>query len=231
VESPPFLLSLSRKRDGTPHGHLPLLNRLHTDELEDRYGPISVLVLRHDERSREAHLTDALGVSRTFAVTLFPYDGPPESLREIDADVRAGSPIGKTFREHGYELRNNVLGFEIVELPPSLRAAFHDQHSYAQARLSEMLCRHGRNLPLFYGTVFEIYHPDFRCPEAHRGDGLQEAVTLASLASQGVSLEEAWHCIGSGSSDDERWLRARQAAQSQILLMKERVRGILKATR
>ena len=49
--------------------HFPLVERLHTDILEEKYGPISTKLIRHDNKIREAHLVDFKGISRTYAIT------------------------------------------------------------------------------------------------------------------------------------------------------------------
>ena len=221
------------KRGDSPYEDFPLINRLHSDMLEDTYGPISTRVLRHDAKVRESHLIDPAGVSRTYAITLFPDEGLSEPLRGIDAEIRAGSSIGKTFRRHGYEVRKNVLEALIVELPLWLREAFADQRTHAQARLSELLCRNELSPPLLYGTAIEVYHPDFRCAETNHLERLQEAPTWASLITEGLSSEEIWQRLGSESKacsrDDERYLRARLLAEPQVFALKERMQDILES--
>jgi hypothetical protein len=208
-----------------------LTKRLHTDMLEEKYGRISTRVLRHDARVRESHLLDAAGISRTYAITLFPDDGLSEPLRKSDAEIRAGSPIGKTFRRHGYDLRKNVLAFLIVELPLWLREAFADRRAHAKALLSEFLCRNEVSPPLLYGTTLEVYHPDFRPSEMNHAERLGEGPTWASLITEGLSLEEIWQLMESESKayarDDERYLRARRIADRQISVLKGRMRDIL----
>ncbi len=66
--------------------HFPLVQRLHTDVLEERYGPVTADVLQHDNRVRQVHLRDKTGVSRTFAITLFPDAGISDSLKKIDGN-------------------------------------------------------------------------------------------------------------------------------------------------
>ena len=44
--------------------HFPLVDRLHTDVLEEKYGPISSKILIHNDKIRKAHLVDKKGISR-----------------------------------------------------------------------------------------------------------------------------------------------------------------------
>ena len=58
--------------------HFPLVDRLHTDVLEERYGPISSRVLVHNDKIRRAHLIDQKGISRTYAITFLSNKWPKE---------------------------------------------------------------------------------------------------------------------------------------------------------
>jgi len=148
--------------------HIPVVDRLHTDVLEERFGPITVRVLRHDDDVREAHLVDGRGVSRTFAITLFPREGHSRDIAEVDRAIRAGAPMGKTFVEYNYLIHKNILDIRTVRIPPWLRLAFCDQHGSTNACLIEFLVCRARERPQIYGLLAEIYHPDFRPDEQHR---------------------------------------------------------------
>lgn len=78
--------------------HFPTSNKLHTDVLEERYGPIIANVLRHDdikniergkERIREARLIDKENVLRTYALTFLTYDKNNKEISEIDQEIRS----------------------------------------------------------------------------------------------------------------------------------------------
>lgn len=51
--------------------HFNLVDKLHTDVLEDKYGPITARIIKHTSKIREAHLIDKKNISRTFAITFF----------------------------------------------------------------------------------------------------------------------------------------------------------------
>ncbi|MFH1802380.1 MAG: hypothetical protein ABH864_02915 [archaeon] len=70
--------------------HFPLVDRLHTDVLEEKYGPIHSKVLVHDEKVRLSHLVDKKGISRTFAITFFqgPFD---KNIKRINEEIKKGN--------------------------------------------------------------------------------------------------------------------------------------------
>jgi hypothetical protein len=176
--------------------HFPIKRLLHTDILEQKYGSIKAKVLKHDSRVREAHLVDGKGISRTYALTFFPKRGVPSSLRVIDTAIRGGKPIGKTFREYGYEVRKNVIDVIVLPVPNWLQREFQMPQGLAKARLSEFVAKRNGESPLVYGTVLEVYNPDFRVGEINEADLKQINAPLESLKKQGVDGNELWRIIG-----------------------------------
>jgi hypothetical protein len=213
--------------------YFPRVGRLHTDVLEERFGLITPRVLRHDDEIREAHLVDTGGVCRTFAVTLFPRGGHSESLAEVDREIRTGGSIGKTFRARGYSICKNILKVFIVGLPEWLRRAFCAVSGFAKARMAEFLARRGQGLIQVYGTVIEIYHPDFRPAEISPFDRLQESPTVdALLAHRVMSAEDGWDYLADGSRCDrwdERYLGAMRASRREIQSYKKKLSEVLDA--
>lgn len=208
-----------------------LVNRLHTDFLEEKYGLIDVEVLQHDNKLRIAHLRDQTGISRTFAVTVFPQNGCTDSLAKIDQQIRCGAAIGKAFRQQGYEIRKNVLEVFITRIPAQLQIAFDVCTDRAKARISEFLARHGEGPVELYGTVIEIYHPDFRPPQINAVDRLQEGLTVSSLAHTGLSRDEIWNGIGSNcqnSYENPHYRSIRQMSCQEVCLIKGQLSTLLK---
>jgi len=96
--------------------HFPLVDRLHTDVLEEKYGKINSKILVHNERLRLAHLVDSKGISRTFAITLL-LDDWTDDIKKINSEIKKGEPIGKAFRKHEYAIRKNVLEVYKIKIP------------------------------------------------------------------------------------------------------------------
>lgn len=203
--------------------------RLHTDQLQEAYGPVSVRLLRHDNEVREAHLVDRQGISRTFAVTFLAPQFPKE-LARIDAEIRDGAPIGKTFLSYGYEVRKNVLKALVVDLPAWLRTEFAHPSRSTKVFLSEFLARADARPPELYGTVVEVYSPDFRSPVITETDRLQESPTFTSLMAAGVSPEEIWQRLGDDPAcnrADPRYLAAGRNCRQDIISMTKRLAALL----
>ena len=162
--------------------------RLTTDDLEERYGPISVRVLRHDNKVRECHLVDRLGISRTFAVTFFGSDSRSSELTIIDQEIKFGNPIGKTLRKHKYSICKNVFEVLIIEIPDWLKIAFRDKRSYAKGKMSEILI-HRENASIeVYGIIAEIYCPDFEPTESIEVEHIQEMPCSLLISNKEIIL-------------------------------------------
>ena len=194
--------------------HFPVKDKLHTDILEDRYGRIHAEVLRHDnvreakkgqERIREARLVDERNILRTYALTFLTYDKANEELVTIDDEIRQGGLIGKTFRDHGFVIKKNVVDVFIAEVPEWMRADFQTETNKAKARLTEFYAKKGEETPVIYGTVLEIYSPDFKNPD----DGINEVdinqinPLTGALQSVGVPIDEIWERLDRAAEVNE----------------------------
>lgn len=213
--------------------HFPLVNRLHTDVLEEKYGPIHAHVLRHDDRIREAHLEDQGGISRTYALTFFPERMHPE-LRPIDQKIRKGEAIGKAFRKEGYAVRKNVVAVFGLKLPGWLKKAFRVKTPYAKARLSEFYAKHHAGKPRLYGKVLEVYTPDFRPPRLNAVDYAQVNAPTETLRKQGFDEDDIWRRLG----DDNYWgdvrnrhHAAKRAARPAVAALRRQVEEYLNRPR
>lgn len=176
--------------------HFPLVDRLHTDVLEEKYGPIHAEVLRHDDEVREALLRDQSEIARTYALTFFSAQSRGSEIQEIDRIIKEGGAIGKTFREFGYAIRKNVIDVYLLETTPWLKEQFKVKEGQSKARLSEFLASKEGGVPVVYGTVMEAYTPDFRPPEINDIDLAQVSAPIAVLEQMGVSREDIWSRIG-----------------------------------
>jgi len=176
--------------------HFNLTKKLHTDVLEEKYGPVHSEVVRHDDEVREAHLIDAQGISRTYAITFFTFDRSNEELCTIDDEIRQGGLIGKVFRDHGYEIRKNVIEVFLIDLPDAIKSKMKTDSAQAKVRLAEFYAKKLGETPIIYGVVSEIYSPDFRPAEINEVDKQQENPTTIALDAAGISKEEIWERLG-----------------------------------
>jgi len=91
------------------------MTELHTDS----YTAPSVEVLRHTARNRVALLRDN-GQTRSVAITLFPR-WPSVELAAVNEVIRRNALMGKTFRDHGFAVRQNRLWLSAFGLPSRLK--------------------------------------------------------------------------------------------------------------
>lgn len=224
--------------------HFPVKEKLHTDILEQKYGPIHANVFRHDnvremrrgaERIREARLVDRNGISRTYALTFLTYDRGNEEIAKIDDEIRQGGLIGKTFREHGYVIKKNVIDVFIIPISPWMKNDFQVEVDEAKARLTEFYAKKGKATPVIYGTVLEIYSPDFKDP----ADGINEVDAnqvnplTSALQSAGVPADEIWERLDRAAEANEwgdlkdRYEQAQKLSQPVVELLHKKIKRYL----
>ncbi len=191
--------------------HFNLTKKLHTDVLESKYGKIHSEVFRHDNFMREAFLSDENGVARTYALTIFQYDRNNEEIKAIDDAIKNGGLIGKVFRDFGFEVRKNVTGVFVIENPQWLRDKFSDKNEKSKSRLSEFYAKKETGEPIIYGTVLEVYSPDFRSADINEVDISQVHPTTAALEQAGYTKSEIYYFLAEGNdfdTSDERYKKA-----------------------
>lgn len=202
--------------------HFPIKDRLHTDVLEEKYGPVHADVLYHDDQFREARLVDEKGISRTHTLTFFEYDRSNAEISKINDEIQAGGLIGKVFREHGYTIKKNVIDVFMMPLTSKMKGDFQTDNDEAKARISEFYAKKGGEDPVIYGKVLEIYSPDFRDPK----DGLNDIdmaqvnPTVTFLMEDGLASNYIWSKLDNVTSADRNIFKdhAEAKEKSQILV-------------
>lgn len=183
--------------------HFPTEKKLHTDMLESKYGPIHSEILKHNELLREAHLKDKKNISRTYALTFFSFDKNNNEIKEIDNQIKDGGMIGATFRKYGYTVRKNVIDVFIFNIPNWLKHDFQVKDNVAKTRLSEFYAKKDNGAPFIYGTVFEVYSPDFREPSINEIDIAQINPVTKKFENESVSIEKIWTKLGQAAEINE----------------------------
>jgi len=221
-------------------GHFPVKDKLHTDILEQKYGPIHAEVLRHDnvkemkkgaERIREARLVDEENILRTYALTFLTYDKENSEIANIDNEIREGGLIGQTFRNYGYTIKKNVIDVFIMPIPSKMKDDFKVETNEAKARLTEFYAKKTGSTPTIYGTVLEIYSPDFKNPD----DGINEVdinqvnPLTGALQSVGVPIDEIWERLDRAGENNEwddvkeRYEQANELSQPVVQSLHEKI--------
>jgi hypothetical protein len=208
-----------------------IIKKLHTDVLEEKYGSIHSEVLRHDKNIREVHMLDKGNISRTYALTFINFDRNNKTLAEIDEKIKNGGLIGKVFRDYGYEIRKNVVSVFTTPLPKFLLQKMATESEKAKVRLSEFYAKKEGEEPIIYGTVSEIYSPDFRPAEVNDADIAQENPLTEAMESVGLTKEDIWNRLGNNnnfSDVGEQFEQAKQVAMSKEQALKDKVEDYLK---
>jgi hypothetical protein len=206
--------------------HFPLVDRLHTDVLEAKYGPISARLIKHTTKIRMAHLVDTKNISRTFAMTFLTKSKWNRDIRKINRRIMAGEAIGKAFRKFGYSIRKNVLDVYIIDLPEWLQKEFALKVPAAKARISEFYAKREDTEPIIYGEVVEIYSPDFRSPAINEVDKSQISALSKELEKEGFTSNEIWDVITSGndwSGSIKQFRKARASSLAEIEALKQKI--------
>ena len=169
-----------------------LRTKLHIEVLRERYGNIDVHVLRYDDQKREVLLMDEHRIARTYALTLKKDDWKQnKEIAAVNDAIKKGMGIGIAFKKAGFEIQKNVLDVYITKLPARLQQAFRTKSKTAKTRITEFIVRKD-NLIYNYGTVIEIYSPDFRKPRITEADKSQINIPVSALRFLGFSKEEIW---------------------------------------
>jgi len=207
-----------------------LIDRLHTDVLEEKYGKVHAEILRHDDQIREIHICDQEGISRTYALTFLTFDSKDEEVTKINEEIKNGELIGQAFKKYGYSIRKNVVTVYTLNLPEWLKNEFRVVDDKAKARLSEFYAKKEGKEPFIYGVVTEIYSPDFRPAEVNDIDVQQDNPTTNALEKVGFTKENIWDRLGSGNEwldEKDKFAKAQELASTEELNLEDRVRRFL----
>jgi hypothetical protein len=206
------------KKNQITQGYI-VTGRLHSEVLEDTYGPISVQVLSDDTITREVLLKDRLSIARTYAMTIRNGEWARNNeMQAVNKDIQAGEAIGKAFKSHGFSICKNIIDVYVVNLPEWMKTAFSHTSETAKARISEFLVK--RNDLIFnYGLITEIYSPDFRKPVKNDQDSVQINLPSTILYDMGLTKQQVWKYI------EDRGMRNGQASihSSFLTSIKEKV--------
>ena len=178
----------------TTSGYI-VTGRLHTEVLEEVYGPVSVQVLRDDNLTREILLTDQQNIARTYALTIknAEWEGNKE-IQSVNEEIRAGAAIGKAFKVNGFSICKNIIDVHLVHLPEWLQQAFAHSSKIAKARVTEFLVKKDQ-LIFNYGLITEVYSPDFRDAMINAQDAAQINLPSAALYDMGLTKQQVWNYV------------------------------------
>lgn len=137
---------------------------LHTDLLERQYGPVHIVVRKHDDVLRIVDICDGNNVCRTHAVTwLTQIAYSADSVfAETAAEIKEGASLGKTFRIYGFSIEKKLIIQGCLPIPIWLKNVFQVVGSQSNYRIYEFIAVDKDGTKYSYGVVCEIDTPDFQ---------------------------------------------------------------------
>ena len=205
-------------------------NKLHTEALAEKFGPITVNVLRHSSRVRETLLVDSKGVARTYALTILQNKDWTKEVGRINELVREGSALGQEFRKNNFDTRKNIIDVYTINLPRWLQKEFNTKHLRAKARLSEFLVKKKNSRPVLYGIVVEIYTPYFQSPKISTFEIKEINATLNAFKQKDIPEKEIWSRLEEDRSWDDvydKFVMAKALSLPEIIKYKKKIENHL----
>ncbi|MEZ4180282.1 MAG: hypothetical protein R3B41_02040 [Candidatus Doudnabacteria bacterium] len=150
-------------------------------------------------------------------------------VNEINSEIQKSVPIGKAFRDHGFKIRKNVIDVFLVKISPQLKTAFRTNSDFAKSRLSEFYAKKENIEPIIYGTVVEIYSPDFREPVINDTDVAQINPSTSAFNNIGISINEIWERLGKDNDWDdisEIFNQAKHDSLSSVEFFKKKIKNL-----
>jgi hypothetical protein len=96
-------------------------SKLHTDFLREKFGDVSLKVLRSNNRERLVVISQKkTDMPLTVAASFFQDSVPPE-LAKIHLSIKKGKSMGDAFREAGYVIEKNTVEEGIKSFPETNR--------------------------------------------------------------------------------------------------------------
>lgn len=138
--------------------------KLHTDELEEKYGKVTARVFEHSDRRRIVDIVDRLEICRTHALTIFPdnYSEGNDDWDRARSEIADGELIGKTIRKYGFGIEKRSIIEGMTRIPDWLQERFEVEDKQAKVRGYEFVVLDSdKQLIDVYGLIFEIDSPDF----------------------------------------------------------------------
>jgi len=136
------------------------VNKLHTDLLENLFGPIRLRILKQENELRIVHLYDLEEISRTLGIVRFRnYDTP--TIKEAHHRIVGGELLGKTLMESNIPCQKAYVSTIKVQLPEWLKKEFKTILGTTSALYSHItLLDQDSNTTFLYAELFEIIPPE-----------------------------------------------------------------------
>ena len=130
---------------------------LHTNRLEQLFGPISLHILKQDVPIRIVELKDSNGLCRTLAIVRF-LDVHGKVLNEAYKAILGGELLGKTLVDYDIDFAREYVGSMPVKLPDWLKKDFKSLEDEGMAFVSNIWVKDEAALPskFVFTEIIEI---------------------------------------------------------------------------
>ena len=130
---------------------------LHTNRLEQLFGPISLHILKQEAPIRIVELKDGNGLCRTLAIVRF-LDVHGKVLKEAYKIILGGELLGKTLVDFEIDFEREYVGSIPVKLPNWLKKDFKSKENEGVAFVSNIWVNDETVLPskFVFTEIIEI---------------------------------------------------------------------------
>jgi hypothetical protein len=137
--------------------------KLHTDYLEELFGPISLHILKQNESIRIVELKDKDKLCRTFAIVRF-LNINGEKLKAAHEKIVKGELLGKTLCDFKIDFDREFIGSVQVKLPDWLKDHFKTTKDSGFGFVSHIWVNDDSTEPdrFVFSEIIEIIPPELK---------------------------------------------------------------------
>ena len=148
---------------------------LHTNRLEQLFGPISLHILKQNEPIRIVELKDGKGLCRTLAIVRF-LDVRGKVLKEAYKTILGGELLGKTLIDFKIDFDREYTGSIRVKLSEWLKNDFKTNEDFGIAFLSNIWIKDKslERSKFTFAEIIEIIPQDLKKDFEYKINPLQE---------------------------------------------------------
>jgi hypothetical protein len=156
---------------------------LHTDSLEQLFGPISLHILKQNKTIRIVELKDKDKLCRTFAIVKF-LNINGKTLKEAHDKIFKGELLGKTLCDFKINFDREFIGSVQVKLPDWLKDHFKTTEDISFGFISNIWVNDDSVEPdrFVFSKIIEIIPPELKQEFFHNIKPIQNIdLTLLSM--------------------------------------------------
>jgi len=139
------------------------IKNLHTNALEQLFGPITLHILKQNESIRIVELKDKDKLCRTFAIVRF-INIKGKKLKEAHEKIVNGELLGKTLCDFKIDFEREFIGSVQVKLPDWLKVHFKTSEDFGYGFISHIWVKDDSVVPdrFIFSEIIEIIPPELK---------------------------------------------------------------------